>query len=205
MSLVEKISKVQQDIQTVIKGGYNDFNKYAYAREVDIIGEIKPLLGKYRLALTNSGKSITRYTSTDEKQRENETVFVEIEYTLHDLDGKDTLVSIGYGVGKDIGDKAVYKALTGAMKYYLSKTFLVETGDDAENDQKQRGGGKMPQKDNTADFERAKKLIAASRNIDGLIEWAEKLKVNKIFNAKQKEELQALMSSRVEILSNPKE
>jgi hypothetical protein len=33
---------------------------------------------------------------------------------------------------KGVGDKGIYKALTGASKYALLKTFMMETGDDPE-------------------------------------------------------------------------
>lgn len=36
------------------------------------------------------------------------------------------------GEGMDTGDKAIYKAITGAQKYVLMKTFLIPTGDDPE-------------------------------------------------------------------------
>jgi hypothetical protein len=39
------------------------------------------------------------------------------------------------GEGQDAGDKAVYKAMTGALKYCLLKTFLIPTGDDPERDE----------------------------------------------------------------------
>ncbi len=43
----------------------------------------------------------------------------------------------GAGAGNDrnkngVGDKGTYKAITGATKYALMKTFLLETGDDPE-------------------------------------------------------------------------
>ena len=34
----------------------------------------------------------------------------------------------------DKGDKAGYKAYTGALKYYLANTFMVATGDDVEKE-----------------------------------------------------------------------
>jgi hypothetical protein len=37
-----------------------------------------------------------------------------------------------FGQAADNGDKALYKAMTGAVKYWLYKTFLVSTGDDPE-------------------------------------------------------------------------
>ena len=40
------------------------------------------------------------------------------------------------GDGADTGDKGIYKAMTGAEKYFLMKTFLVSTGDDPEADEK---------------------------------------------------------------------
>jgi hypothetical protein len=38
------------------------------------------------------------------------------------------------GQGDDGADKGVYKAYTGALKYFLMKTFLIPTGDDPEGD-----------------------------------------------------------------------
>ena len=38
------------------------------------------------------------------------------------------------GEGIDKGDKAGYKAYTGALKYFLANTFMVATGDDPETE-----------------------------------------------------------------------
>jgi len=38
------------------------------------------------------------------------------------------------GSGSDSTDKAVYKAMTGALKYALLLGFLIPTGDDPENE-----------------------------------------------------------------------
>ena len=38
------------------------------------------------------------------------------------------------GEGIDKGDKAGYKAYTGALKYFLADTFMVATGDDPESE-----------------------------------------------------------------------
>ena len=38
------------------------------------------------------------------------------------------------GEGADPGDKAPYKALTGALKYALLQSFLLATGDDPEDE-----------------------------------------------------------------------
>lgn len=46
-------------------------------------------------------------------------------------------------------------------------------------------------------FERAKVMVAGMRNVGGLIEYSEKLKEGKTFDAKQKAELQALINATV--------
>ena len=38
------------------------------------------------------------------------------------------------GEGADVGDKAPYKAMTGALKYALLQSFLLSTGDDPEDE-----------------------------------------------------------------------
>ena len=38
------------------------------------------------------------------------------------------------GEGADAGDKAPYKAMTGALKYALLQSFLLSTGDDPEDE-----------------------------------------------------------------------
>src|SRR5574340_328981 len=51
------------------------------------------------------------------------------------MDGKDKIEFLVIGEGQDRGDKATYKAMTGATKYALLKLFLIPTGDDPEKDE----------------------------------------------------------------------
>ena len=53
-----------------------------------------------------------------------------IEFTLFDIETGFFETSTITGEGIDKGDKAGYKAYTGALKYYLANTFMVATGDD---------------------------------------------------------------------------
>lgn len=57
---------------------------------------------------------------------------VTVKYTLTDIDTGYEEVSHFVGEGIDKGDKAIYKAYTGSLKYFLSITFMVATGDDPE-------------------------------------------------------------------------
>ena len=53
-------------------------------------------------------------------------------YTFADVDSDEQLVAKVAGQGLDSGDKAPYKAQTGALKYALLQSFLLATGDDPE-------------------------------------------------------------------------
>ena len=59
---------------------------------------------------------------------------VKICFTLIDVETGYSEETIITGEGIDKGDKAGYKAYTGALKCYLADTFLVATGDDPETE-----------------------------------------------------------------------
>jgi len=68
-------------------------------------------------------------------------VTVRTKHVFRDAESGETAEVFGTGCGEDAGDKAVYKAITGAMKYFVSKNFLISTGDDPEKDSETEKGG----------------------------------------------------------------
>ena len=55
-------------------------------------------------------------------------------YTFTDeISGEEVTARVA-GEGLDVGDKASYKAMTGALKYALLQSFLLATGDDPEDE-----------------------------------------------------------------------
>jgi hypothetical protein len=59
--------------------------------------------------------------------------------------GEELTVRVA-GEGADQGDKAPYKAMTGALKYALLQSFLLATGDDPEDERADaRGGPSSPE------------------------------------------------------------
>ncbi len=59
---------------------------------------------------------------------------VVMAYTFADVDSGEEIVAKVAGQGLDPGDKAPYKAMTGALKYALLQSFLLATGDDPEDE-----------------------------------------------------------------------
>lgn len=116
-----------QEGVSVTKNGYNSFQKYKYSTESDILEVIKDKLVKHNLVITNSVENL---------QQVGDITNVSMKFTLVDIDSGEYASFTYWGSGQDKGDKGLYKAYTGAMKYFLSKTFLISTDDDPENDSK---------------------------------------------------------------------
>jgi len=132
-SIYKKIGKVMQKIERIPKNGFNEYHKYHYVTEADLMDKIRPLLAEVGLAF---------YSSVLEQQRDNELMLtkVKMEFVLADADTGECIKSIYWGEAQDKGDKGLYKAYTGATKYFLMKTFLIATGDDPERDEEENGG-----------------------------------------------------------------
>lgn len=189
-NVYEKISNIQQDIHVVIKGGTNEHFKYKFARERDVIAEVKPLLGREGLVITHSLIS---------ESRDVDLTKLVIKFRITNVkDKEDFIEADGIGYGKDSQDKGAPKAYTMALKYFLSKMFLIETGDDAEEEGKK--GTKGSAQPVVEKFETAKRMVKESRNVDGLLEYANKLAEGKTFNQAQKKELNELIKKRIEEL-----
>lgn len=124
LNLYQRIAAVMEEAKYVQKTGYNDYQKYSYAKETDYIATLRPVLLKHGLLML----------PVDQKTRvDGKLTTVEMQFKLINIDNPDDYVIIhSVGQGADNGDKGAYKAQTGAKKYAISLAFLFETGDDAE-------------------------------------------------------------------------
>ena len=111
------------EVKYVQKSGYNAFHKYAYATEADVLDKVRESLTKHNVFIFQSVEGITK---------EGELTTAQVKYTFVDGDTGDSMSVMSAGSGADKSDKGVYKAITGASKYFLLKNFMVATGDDPE-------------------------------------------------------------------------
>lgn len=132
--ITQALHAVMSKVGYVQKSGKNQFHGYKYAGEADLLEKLRPAMVEAGLLLLPSGKTVTG-------PDEHGNVTVELAYTLAHKDGEvwpEKLVAFGCGNDRakngNVGDKGVYKAITGANKYLLFKLFQIETGDDPEND-----------------------------------------------------------------------
>jgi hypothetical protein len=138
MGIVTKLSSIMGELGSVEKKGFNKAQNYRFVRESDIVAALVPLLAKHHLILHTTVVGHERealYTTQSGMTMWITTV--KVDGTWIDGDTGETLpIATFIGTGADTGDKGVYKAMTGAEKYMLMKSFLISTGDDPEADEK---------------------------------------------------------------------
>jgi hypothetical protein len=175
-TLVKKLAAVMAEVGRIPKNGTNEFHRYKYVLESDLVEAVRDKLASRSVFVTSSVKSVevielSKPTKSGEILSQKVGV-LHIEYTFHDGDSGESIVLNGVGEIDQDGGKGLYKAMTGALKYVLMKTFLVATGDDPENDggqKKQPAKVAMPQQNQPqaapaskkADQERGAKAASA--------------------------------------------
>lgn len=120
------INEVYKRIGYVQKDGNVNFGntKYNYAGEAAFIKAIRPVMTEFGLSIAPINMEIL--------SNQNGLVNISAIYRLLHTSG-ESLDIFSLGQGKDSADKAIPKALTGAYKYALRQTFMIETGDDPDN------------------------------------------------------------------------
>lgn len=146
------LAKAQAEFKSVAKSGQNNQQGYRYPVLDDYMAVVKPSLAKHGLALTSSVEDIseleTRETRSGSKQ-----YGVRVRVVTRLLHASGQWIEVGaWGEGLDTGDKAVYKAVTGARKYGVASLLSLATSDDPERDETANGKGNgKPQADQGGD------------------------------------------------------
>lgn len=125
------LRKVLSEKGILKREGNNTYDKYKYFSEAQYKELFTALFSSVGLELTSNEVAYNHFDGTDKMPFG---VNVTWEFTLTDIETGFYEKSIITGEGLDKGDKAGYKANTGAIKYYLANTFMVATGDDPETE-----------------------------------------------------------------------
>ena len=137
-SLATKLAEIVTETHHVAKRGRNDFHKYDYVTESDVLDAVRHGLASRRIVI------IPRITGSTvvEKERQGKAseyiTTVQMTFAIIDGDSAEVLECPWIGCGQDAGDKGPYKALTGGYKYFLLKLFMIPTGDDPEREEARR-------------------------------------------------------------------
>jgi hypothetical protein len=137
-NLFSKLAEIMGLMGNIAKEGFNPNQKYKFVRESDVAAKASELLSERNIFILQSveeTKMEPLFESRSGSQMFLTTVRMGFQFIDGDSGAKSDIVHF-WGTGADTGDKGIYKAMTGAEKYFLMKTFLISTGDDPEADDK---------------------------------------------------------------------
>ena len=116
------INKVMQEVGYVQKekaGGL----PYSFAGEAALIRALRPHLLEHGITMFQSDEpAITSEVFTTSNDKVMNRVMVTAQYTFTHAPSLTAIDVYALGEGMDAGDKAIYKAMTGAFKYALCQT-----------------------------------------------------------------------------------
>jgi hypothetical protein len=129
INLLKKINAAMAKVTYIQKDKTNSFHKYNYASIDAIKDHVQAAFIEVGLVFTTTTKILSVATGLGKDQKESLTT-VQLDYSLYDAASGESLSGSGVGTGMDSGDKGVYKAISGALKYILGTILLFATGDD---------------------------------------------------------------------------
>lgn len=124
-NIYQRILGVMNDISYIQKGDKKVNGQYSFVSHDAVTGALHPLMVKHGIVVV---------TDVLEAVQDGNRTTVKVRVSFVNVDTPDDVVSVssvGYGI--DNGDKGVGKGISYATKYALLKTFLLETGDDPDN------------------------------------------------------------------------
>lgn len=131
--LFQKILAVQKVLEPLEKSGHNSFHKYKYTTAGDVLLPVQQ-------ACNAHGLVIVADVIDTKIHLERAAAEVIVQLTVFDSETGEShsITAPGYAEdwshkeSKPIGDKAVYKAITGATKYAVRSFFCLPSEDDPE-------------------------------------------------------------------------
>ncbi len=124
--LIQKLLEATAEIAPIPKRGLNAESGYAFAAAEDIVAAVRGPLARHGLVVVCTLKDRVSQAVPGRGWRE------QVLLTVTVTDGTSALSIDAPGEGQDAGDKAVYKAWTGAFKYALRSLLQLPFGEDPE-------------------------------------------------------------------------
>lgn len=136
-SLVGKLAEAFANVGGLEKQGKNTAQGYAYLKAADVAKAVRMELFKRGIVMTADVVN-SQWSEFQTMKGSRMTVCrLTVMFTFHDSDSDEHIAFRGVGEAFDTGDKACYKATTGALKYALRTSGLIpDEKDDPEADER---------------------------------------------------------------------
>lgn len=131
-SLAAKLAEIMGEIEFVEKRGRNTAQGYSFVRAADVANAVRKKMAEKNIIMLRQIVDKRCYETMTSNGKVQQAIDLHVRYTFRDGATGETLTQDGYGSGVDSGDKASYKAQTGALKYALRDAFLIPDESDPE-------------------------------------------------------------------------
>ncbi len=135
--IYKKLHAIMAEAQYIHKDGKNTAGTggYTYATEAAIKNKLHGLFVKHGVVFSASAMN-QQIREMGQSARGNTMWLTTLDfvYRFTDIEDGSHVEGTMIGCGTDTQDKGAYKAITGALKYALTSTFIIPTGDDPENE-----------------------------------------------------------------------
>lgn len=145
-TIYTKLAAVMAAIDGIDKKGKNTEQHYNYVRATDVANVVRKECIKQGILIIPSVVEDEHFIFERIAGKPNLTVRLRVEFIVQEVEGPGVFSFYGVGYGLDSGDKGVYKAMTGALKYGLRSLFLVPDETDPENDSKETREAPEPER-----------------------------------------------------------
>lgn len=134
VNIYQRLLKISAAIGKLEKAGRNNFAKYDYVTEADVMAALKSACVEVGVVIIPTVEQCERILEPH-GDKSREVMRIKMHFTLVNSDNpEEKIKSVIFGCAHDSGDKAIWKAITGCYKYFAMKLFMLSTGDDPEND-----------------------------------------------------------------------
>ena len=139
INLASRLLAVMGEVPYIQKGGKTQSGpSFKYVRHDDVVALVRPALVKYGVAFLASVRpeslGCVEVSPTKSGTARYKTTLM-VDMTFVNVDDPTDAYSVSFpGEGIDTEDKASGKALSYALKNGLLKTFMIESGDEADNE-----------------------------------------------------------------------
>lgn len=137
-SFGEKLFNLRSELSTYVweKDGTNVAQKYKYITEAQYKKYFEKALEAVGLDYYADIEAVDFVQNLSQSSSGNwsHLTTVKVGYFIIDPITAEARRYTSYGQGADSGDKGIYKAMTGALKYFIANNFLIAENNDPEND-----------------------------------------------------------------------
>lgn len=133
-AIYAKLRKVMEAIDSIEKRGRNTQQNYRYFMAEDLFNDVREQFIIQGLVVIPAcvGQEVTE--GQTKSGGTNFMTKVHMQYTIGDAETGESITFPWAGQGQDSGDKGIWKAFTGAGKYWLKNLLILPAEDDPEND-----------------------------------------------------------------------